>query len=124
MKYQLLYLPVEGLIEDGCMVMDADGNVFKYNYADHFGFNMENIKLCEPFFVYYEFNHMHIAGKPSPLVNWMRPGDWVKAADCEEAFCNSSLPPGIVKFYAMKPKESLAVDAVLRVRCPTCGHLH
>jgi hypothetical protein len=124
MKYQLLFLPVEGIIEDGCLLMDADGKVFQYNYADHFNLNLENFRLCEPFFVYYEFNRMHIAGRPSPLVDWVKAGDWVKTADCIEQYCNPTLPRGIVKFYDTMPSDSLAVSPVIRVKCPTCGHLH
>lgn len=124
MFYHYVFLPVDGPLEDGCWVMDSAGIPFIYNMVTHLGLNMENFKVCEPFLVEYVFNEMKVVGRVSPTVDWLGIGSNVKAVDCEKAYINPTLPPGLIKFYDKPVGDGLASAEVWRVRCPTCKKLH
>ncbi len=124
MKYKLLYLPVDKPIIDGCILMDSSGETFPYDANAPRDLKTEHLCVAEPFLVTFEFNRAVVVGQPSPLVNWLKIGEEVKAADCEKAYISPHLPEGLVKFYKDPEPGSTVTKEVIRIKCPTCGHLH
>ena len=107
MLYTLKYLPVDKPLEDGCTVINLKGEHFTYDAASAVGWNLDSIRVAEPFLVSNEFNQQVIVGKPMPsALKWLKPGMVLKSVDC----CLMSLDQDNVYF--------------MLVGCPTCGKPH
>lgn len=96
MIYKYLYLPVDKPLEDGCMVISSNGDVFEYHAVNHY--TARKLIVGEPFIVKIEYNQMHVVGIPSPDARWLKNGDVIP-----------------------RPLHSLVVgDSVVKIKCPTC----
>lgn len=93
------------------MIMDIHGTPHPYNASVYFTDNyLKNVRVCEPFLVSYEFNEMKVIGRPAPeVLKWLKPGESVKAVDCEEVINGG---------------DENNPYFMWRVKCPTCGVLH
>lgn len=120
--YKVVFLPVHAEFTDGCHIINKDGEVFTYNKDE--AWNLDTVRVAEPFLVSYEYNMPVVIGRPSPAAKWLKKEGSCKAVDCQEWLWNENDK----KWVMPRPPDLTTVPnplvSYVRVKCPCCQILH
>lgn len=98
MKYLIMYLPIEGVLEDGDIAVNQQGDAVKYSL----GMLSGTLRPAAPFVVAYEYNERRIVGRVSEVAM-----KWLKNKQEIPQRCVSDV-----------------VSEFVSIACPTCGAKH